>query len=93
MLRFYYCKSEARPEEMSPPSLRAWNVCRSVVSKFSKSEQDVIRTHFTLTWEENTGPAPYTRTAERNAIPEKDVRIIIDRCIRMVAVERGLADE
>lgn len=93
MLRFYFCKAEASPDDMSRPSQEAWNACRNAMNEFTPSEQAVIKAHFTTTWEESKSATPYTRTAKRYALSEDDVRRIVDRCIRMVAVERGLADE
>lgn len=93
MLRFYFMKAGAREDEMSVPSVMAWTVCRKVTEKLSEAERDVVRTHFTQTWEDTTAATPYVKTAERYGLTVNETRRIIDRCVRMVAVERGLADE
>lgn len=93
MLRFYFCKAGASLADMSRPSLEAWTACQNAMVGFSESERNVIKSYFTTVWDESKSETPFTRTAELYGLPENEVRRIIDRCIKTVTVERGLADE
>lgn len=78
---------------MSEPSRWAWTVCRTVTERFGPEEREVIRTHFTTTWDGVNEKTPYQTTADRYGLTTGETRRIVERCIRMVTVERGLADE
>lgn len=79
MLKFYFAKPDATIDEMSPAAQKAWIACHRVVSALPQDEADTIRRFFSHT--------------DRIAQPTSDTFALVDRVRRLVAIERGLADD
>ena len=79
MLKFYITHTDATIDEMSPAAQKAWIACHRVVSNLTAEERDIVRRFYSKT--------------ERLDHPTDDVFALVDRVKRMVAIERGLADD
>ncbi len=78
MLKFYFAKPDATIDEMSPAAQKAWIACHRVVSTLTDEERDIVRRFYSKTDRVDTND---------------DVFALVDRVKRMVAIERGLADD
>ena len=95
MIRFYLPRSDLTDTgDMSPASVMAWTACDQAFRNLSGTERDIVRAYYSETYDkEKQKPDPMTRVAETYCIEISEVKKIIDRTIRMVVVNRGLADE
>ena len=79
MLRFYFKKPDATIDQMSPATQKAWIACNRAVSKLLPSELEEVRAFFSRT--------------DRAGCPAPGTIVLIDKVRRLVAIERGLADD
>jgi len=95
MLRFYLPRSELPDKhDLSPASAKAWDACDRAYRQLSDAERQIIRTYYTLPYHKpNAELDPICHTAETYGLDISSVRQIIDKVIRMVVINRGLADE
>lgn len=94
ILRFYFLKPDAKVDEMSPATRDSWMACERAMAKFDESEMDVLKAYFTTKWQKCGKLKPnIERIAAENGLTVAETQGIVDKAIRAVAIERGLADE
>lgn len=92
MLRFYFKKPDADMVEISTASHEAWFACHRVIGRIGERDAALLRAYYTADWDGMSQPAYRKKLAEQNDITETDLQRVIDRAVRLVAIERGLAD-
>lgn len=94
MFRFYFGSDLQSEDDFSPASLVAWKSVDASLQKLSKSEREIIRSYYTDLPDKRTRQDdPMKAVSRKYRIPISEARSIIDKAIRTVVVERGLADE
>ena len=94
MFRFYFGSNPESENDFSPASLVAWKAVHVSLQKLSESERDIIRSYYTDLPDKRTRhDDPMKAVSRKYRIPISEARSIIDKAIRTVVVERGLADE
>lgn len=88
MLRFYACYPDITVDMMTEPSRNAWIACHHAMDGFTEPERETILRYFSVGWDTvRQKPKP------PNADIDHGTAELIDRAIRAVAIERGLADK
>jgi len=92
MLRFYFKKPDAEMVEISGASYEAWYACHRVVVKLPERDASILREYYSADWDGLAQPEFRKKLADANGMNERELQRIIDRTLRLVAIERGLAD-
>ena len=94
MIRFYLPRSGLCDlSGLSPASRTAWEACDRVISRLTGTERKMIEMYYSAPYDRERKTDPMKNVSEYYGIPIEDVKAVIDRILRLVAVERGLADE
>ena len=93
MFRFYFSCSPRSPDDLSPASLTAWETVDVALQKLSESERAIIRSYYMDLPDKRTRPDPLMAVAKKFRISISEAKGVVDKAIRTVVVERGLADE
>lgn len=94
MIRFYLPRSGMCDiSGLSPASRTAWEACDRVISNLTGTERKIIEMYYASPYDRERRKDPLKNVSDYYNIPLEDVKAVIDRILRMVAVERGLADE
>lgn len=90
MLRFYFKKPDAKVNEMSRASLEAWMACHRVIENLDDRKKAVLQMYFSENWQDKA--RHIQNVADQNGMTTEEIKQIISMVLRLVAMERGLAD-
>jgi len=93
MFRFYLKCRPASPDDLSPASLSAWEACDQAFRQLSEAEREIVRNYYTQLPDRQKCFDPMSAVSAKHGMPIHDVKVIIDKAIRIAVVVRGLADE
>ena len=93
MMRFYLYAQDAKAEELSTASGTCWRCCDVAYKSLPEGQQNIVKTYFTLRWDDSETLTPIKMTAAMYGIQDTDVMRVVNKLIRDVAIRRGLADE
>lgn len=91
MLRFYAIHQDITVDQMSAASYKAWVACNTIVKALPTHEQDLIIDYFSVSADDKQSLMKWYEN-QRRLSPEY-VNEIVRKVCRLVAIERGIADE
>lgn len=91
MWRFYFAKQNITIDQMSAASRNAWIACNTAYSRLDRAEQNIAQIYFSA--EHGTEKDVITEYSVNYNEPEWSVYKVINKALRLAAIERGIADE
>lgn len=91
MWRFYFAKQNITIDQMSAASRNAWIACNTAYSRLNRAEQNIAQIYFSA--EHGTEKDVITEYSVNYNEPEWSVYKVVNKALRLAAIERGIADE
>ena len=91
MLRFYALHQDITVDQMSAASYKAWAACNATLKTLPNHERDLIIDFFSVSADNKQSLMQFYEN-QRRLSPEY-VNEIVRKVCKLVAIERGLADE
>ena len=93
MWRFYCSNKDAAIDQMTTATYLSWIACHAVYMELDPAEREILDTFFTAPLAKHTDSETLNAYARQKGIETNRVWCVVNKAYRLVAVERGLADQ